>query len=79
MKGVLVFLVIFLIFLAATLYYAELPPGNTISGNMNVDPTVEYGGFKVKTITSAIFNGVIYGIIVWVIFTIIDKARKRKK
>lgn len=79
MKGVLVFLAIFFIFLAATLYYAELPPGNTISENMNVDPTVEYGGFKVKTITSAIFNAVIYGIIVWVIFTIIDKVRKRKK
>jgi len=78
MKGALVFLIVFVIFLGATLAYAELPLGNMISDAMNIDPTVEWSGFEVRTLTSAIFNGVIYGIIAWVIFSIVEKARKPK-
>lgn len=78
MKGAMIFLAVFVTFLAATLAYAELPPGNTISDAMNIDPTVEWSGFLVRTLTSAIFNGVIYGIIAWLIFTFAEKARKPK-
>jgi hypothetical protein len=45
---------------------------------MNRDPTVEWSGILVRTLTSAIFNGVIYGIIAWLIFTFAEKARKPK-
>lgn len=76
MKGAIVFLIVFVIFLAVTLAYAELPLGNIISDAINIDPTVEWNGILVRTLTSAIFNGVIYGIIAWLIFTFVEKARK---
>jgi len=78
MKGAIVFLIVFVIFLAVTLAYAELPPGNAISDAINIDPTVEWSGLLVRTLTSAIFNGVIYGVIAWLIFTFIEKSRKPK-
>jgi len=78
MKGAIIFLIVFVIFFAVTLAYAELPLGNTISDAMNIDPTVEWSGLPVRTLTSAIFNGVIYGIIAWLIFSFIEKARKPK-
>jgi hypothetical protein len=41
MKGAIIFIVAFVIFLAATLVYSELPAGNAISDAMGIDPTVE--------------------------------------
>ena len=78
MKGAIVFIVVFLILLAATFAYTELPPGNMISDSINVDPTVVWNGILVRTLTSAIFNGVIYGIIAWIIFTLAARSRKPK-
>ena len=76
-EGAIVFIIAFIIFLAVTLAYPELPPGNAISDAMNIDPpTVEWNGFLVTTLLSAVFNGVIYGIIIWLIFTF---ARRTKK
>jgi len=78
MKGAIIFLIVFVIFLGITLAYSELPPGNTISDAMNIDPTADWSGFLVRTLTSAIFNGVIYGIIAWLIFSVVERARKPK-
>jgi hypothetical protein len=78
MKGAIIFLVVFFMFLGATLAYARLPPGNAISDSLSIDPTVEWNGFLVRTLTSAIFNGVVYGVIAWLIFTLTEKARKPK-
>jgi len=73
-EGAIVFIIAFIIFLAATLAYSALPPGNAISDAMGIDPTIEWGGFNVKMLLSAIFNGAIFGIIVWLIFTFGKKA-----
>jgi hypothetical protein len=43
---------------------------------MGIDPTVEWSGFVVRTLLSAIFNGAIYGIIIWLVFTFAKKALK---
>jgi uncharacterized membrane-anchored protein YitT (DUF2179 family) len=75
-EGAIVFIIAFVIFLTATLAYTELPPGNAISDAMSIDPTIEWSGFLVRTLLSAIFNGVIYGIIIWLIFTFAKKALK---
>lgn len=75
-EGAIVFIAAFIIFLALTLAYAGLPPGNAISDAMGIDATVEWSGFKVKTLLSAIFNGVIYGVIIWLIFTFGKKFLK---
>ena len=77
MKGALIFLIVFVILLVATIAYADLPPGKMISDAINIDSDVEWSGFAVITLTSAIFNGVIYGIIAWLIFSIVVKVRKR--
>jgi hypothetical protein len=77
MKGALVFLVVFVILLVVTLAYNDLPPGRMISDAINIDPEAEWSGFTVITLTSAIFNGIIYGAIVWLIYTIVERARKR--
>jgi len=73
-----VFITAFIIFLVITLAYAEMPLGNMISDAMGIDPTIEWSGFLVRTLLSAIFNGVIYGVIIWLIYTFIEKARKPK-
>jgi len=76
MKGAIIFIIAFVIFLAATLVYSELPAGNAISDAMGIDPTVEWSGFLVRTLVSAVFNGVIYGVIIWLIFTLAEKTRE---
>jgi len=77
MKGAVVFVVAFVIFLAVTLFaYNELPLGNAISDALGIDPTWEWSGFLVRTLMSAILNGVVYGIIVWLVFTVAKRARE---
>ncbi len=76
MRGAMIFVIAFVIFLAATFAYAELPPGNMISDAMGIDSTVEWSGFLVRTPISAILNGVIYSVIIWLIFTLVEKARE---
>lgn len=76
MKGAIVFVIAFVIFLAVTFAYNELPPGNMITDAMGIDSTMEWSGLIVKTLVSAILNGVIYGVIIWLIFTLVEKARE---
>ncbi|HDD69581.1 MAG TPA: hypothetical protein ENG19_00480 [Candidatus Bathyarchaeota archaeon] len=54
--------------------YPELPVGRLISDAMGIDPVVEWGGLPVITLMSAILNGVIYGIVIWLIFTVLQRA-----
>jgi hypothetical protein len=76
-EGAIVFVIAFLIFLTATFAYADLPPGGMIRDSMGIDPTLEWNGLAVKTLLSAIFNGIIYGVIIWLIFTFGKKAWKK--
>ena len=76
-EGAIVFIIAFVIFLAITFAYTELPPGNAISDAMGIDPAVEWSGLLVRTLLSAVFNGVIYGVIIWLIFTFGKKALKK--
>lgn len=76
MRGAIIFVIAFVIFLAVTLAYAELPPGNIISDAMGIDATVEWSVLVVRTFVSAMLNGVIYGVIIWLIFTVVEKARE---
>jgi phage shock protein PspC (stress-responsive transcriptional regulator) len=77
-EGAIVFIIVFVVFLAITFAYVELPPGNMISDAMGIDPTLVWNGFTVRTLLSAIFNGIIYGIIVWLIFTFARRTTKPK-
>lgn len=76
MRGAIIFLGAFAIFLIITLGYAELPPGlavyNAIVGADYVDYPIL--GIPATTLIAAVFNGVIYGVIIWLIYTLAEKA-----
>lgn len=76
MKGVIVFLVVFFATLAASLAYPDMPPGRQLYGMLNV-PTTDYQvlGIPATTFVIAVFNGAVYGIIAWLIFTIVEETR----
>ncbi|MCJ7760422.1 zinc ribbon domain-containing protein [Candidatus Bathyarchaeota archaeon] len=80
MKGAIVFLVFFVLFTAITLQYATLPPGRELYKILKVPDTDQpVIGIPATNLVIALFNGIIYGIIVWLIFTILDHSRKGKK
>ena len=80
MRGAIVFLVVFVIFLAATLAYADLPPGKQIYGLLGV-PETDYAvlGVPATTLVVAVFNGIVYGVIVWLIYTVLQRAGAKKQ
>lgn len=70
------FLVVFFAVLVASLAYPDMPPGRQLYGLLNV-PTTDYLvlGIPATTLVVAVFNGVVYGVIAWLIFTIADRTR----
>lgn len=79
MKGALVFLAVFFVFLLATLVYTDMPPGRQIYNALNV-PATDYLvlGITATTLIVAVFNGVVYGIIAWLVYTVAERATKKK-
>ena len=81
MKGALVFLAVFAIFVVITLSYPSVPFGSQIYytvGGVDVDYPIL--GIPITTLVPAVFNGVIYGLIAWFIYSIASGATgKRKK
>ena len=77
MRGVIVFLAVFFAVLVATIAYPSMPPGPQLYGLLNV-PITDYAVLDISatTLVIAVFNGVIYGIIAWLSFTIAQKPRK---
>ena len=75
MRGAIIFVVAFLIFLVITLGYQDLPPGKMIYDAI-VEAETEYEvlGIPASQLIAAIFNGVIYGIIIWLIYSLAEKA-----
>lgn len=78
MKGAIVFLIVFVVVLLATLAYPDLPVGKQLYGLLGV-PEVDYPvlGIATTTLVSAVLNGVIYGVIVWLVFTFVLKGMKK--
>jgi len=80
MKGALVFLVVFFIGIFATLSNPSIPPGLSIYYALGL-PNTTYPilGIPAPTFSAAIFNGIIYGIIVWLLYSIVTWGSKSKK
>jgi hypothetical protein len=84
MKGAIVFLVVFAIVLLATLAYTSIPPGNAIyqavlPNTEQYTSTYPIVGTNAFALIIGVFNGVIYGFIAWLIFTLATKGRKKDK
>ncbi len=77
--GALVFLIVFFVLLLATLAMPDIPPGKQIYGALGVEET-DYSvlGIPATLLIEAIFNGVVYGIIAWLIFTFGTWGRRKK-
>lgn len=75
MRGAIIFVAAFLIFLVVTLGYQELPPGKAINDAIvGAETDYEVLGLSATVLIAAVFNGVIYGIIIWLIYTLAEKA-----
>ena len=80
LKGAIVFLVAFLLFLVISLGYADLPPGRQIYDSI-VGAESDYlvGGIAVTPLAIGIFNGVVYGVIIYVVFWILTSYVFKKE
>jgi predicted flap endonuclease-1-like 5' DNA nuclease len=79
MKGAVVFLIVFFLVTMISMG-TEFPPGRDIYyaiGAVDVDYPIL--GIPVATLVPAIFNGLIYGFIVYVIFSVISSAAGKGK
>lgn len=80
MKGALVFLASFIVFLVITLVYPVLPPGIQIYGALNIaQSNYPVVGIPITTLACAVFNGVIYGVVIWLIYTLLSRDQKPKE
>ena len=84
MIGAIVFVIAFLIFLGMTLNFGVFPPGDILYKLLNV-PETSYPvlGYPATLLVEAVFNGVVYGFIVWLIFSlamiIVRKSKEERK
>ena len=80
MKGALVFLAVFAIMLVITSGNPTIPFGRQIYyaiGGVNINYPI--AGIPVSTLVPAVFNGVVYGVIVWIIYSIVASATGKNK
>jgi hypothetical protein len=79
-EGAIVFLMVFFAMLLATLAYPTMQPGRQIYSLLGV-PDTDYPvlGIPTTTLVIAVFNGVVYGIIAWLIFTFAVRTIRARK
>jgi hypothetical protein len=81
MKGALVFLAIFALLVVLTLGNTEIPPGKAIY-NAVLPGTEVAAGYMVGgavdavTLIISVFNGVVYGFIAWLVYTLLFGRKK---
>ena len=74
MKGAIVFLAAFLLFMVITLGYQDLPPGRAIyEVIVGAESDYEVLGIPATSLATAVFNGAIYGVIVFLIYWLADR------
>ena len=84
MKGAIVFLVVFFIVVFATLAYISIPPGQALytailPNTQQYTSTYAIVGTNAFALIIAVFNGVIYAFIAWLVFSIAMMATKKNK
>jgi len=80
LKGAIVFLAAFLLFLVISLGYSALPPGRQIyDAAVGAESDYEVGGTPVTLLAIGIFNGVIYGFIIYIVYWILTSYVFKKE
>ena len=82
MKGAIILLVVFALVVLATLAYTSIPPGKaiyqaTLPNTEQYTSTYSIAGTNAFALIIAVFNGVIYAFIVWLIFTLATMGKKK--
>ena len=84
MKGAIIFLVVFAIVVVITLGNTSIPPGKAIY-NIVLPNTEAASGYLVGgtvdavTAIISVVNGIIYGFIAWLVFTVLMMFKKKDK
>jgi hypothetical protein len=80
MIGAVIFVIFFLVSLAITLGLPTLPPGGLIHEILNI-PQVSYQvlGIPAWQLINASTNGVVYGFVIWLVYSIAASVRGRRK
>ncbi len=80
MKGAIVFLAAFLLFLLISLGYSALPPGRQIyDAAIGTESDYFVSGIPVTLLAIGIFNGVIWGLIIYVVFWVLESYVFKKE
>jgi hypothetical protein len=83
LRGAIVFVVAFVAVLLITLGYSSLPPGQMIyDAVVGTEVDYEVLGIAATLLIIAVFNGVVYGVIIWLIYTLAERVGlipKRRK
>jgi hypothetical protein len=83
MKGAIVFLAVFALLLVLTMGNTDIPPGKAIyeavlPGTEVAAGYMVGGAVDAVTLIISVFNGVIYGFIAWLVFTVINAMVGKK-
>lgn len=79
LKGAIVFLAAFLLFLVISIGYSDLPPGRQIyDAAIGAESDYEVSGIPITPLAIGIFNGVIYGFIIYIVFWLLDSYVLKK-
>jgi hypothetical protein len=81
MKGALVFLAVFALLVVLTLGNTEIPPGKAIYSAVlpGTEVAAGYmvgGAVDAVTLIISVFNGVIYGFVAWLVYTLLFGRKK---
>jgi predicted flap endonuclease-1-like 5' DNA nuclease len=79
MSKVVVFAIVFLVMFVVTLAVPVIPPGDMISSLFEISGTTAIAGISIVTILDGILNGLIWGLIVFVIYVLVSPASKRRE
>jgi len=80
LKGAIVFLAAFLLFLVISLGYSDLPPGRQIyDAVVGAESNYDVSGIPITLLAVGIFNGVIYGIIIYIVFWVLTSYVFKKE
>ncbi|MEA2089540.1 MAG: hypothetical protein U9O89_02115 [Thermoproteota archaeon] len=78
MIGAVVFVIFFAGFLALTFVLPVLPPGSMVYGFLGIEETYTIWGVSSDVLLKSVFNGVIYGFVVWLVFSVGTLYSKRR-
>lgn len=78
MIGAVVFVIFFAGFLALTLAFPVLPPGGMLYDLLKIEETYTVLDISSDVLIKSIFNGVIYGFVIWLVFSVGTLYTKRR-